>query len=417
MITNIKDAQIIFEELAKLDDLQYEQIYEEKAKELNVKPSFVTKQVEKIKTLARKENDDIVESIDGFDGSVCGVELADQIESIFDRYVFLPEGGNTAITLWIMGTYVFNSFRIFPNLSITSPERRCGKSSTLDLIEALANKSLLTSNITPAAIFRLIEKYQPTLLIDEADTFVSGRNDDMIGIINSGHAKNRAVIIRTVGDNYDSKKFSTWSPKVFASIKPLQGTVMDRSIEVRLRRKTIHEIVDRLPVNFKDQCLEIRSKLLKWGTDHQDDIRFAKVSLPRIENDRAMDNWHPLFCIAENLDSDWLDKCIKAYKVITFNRDQKTHQIQLLEDIAEIFEVTNYERIFTAELISHLIQMEERPWVSWLHGKPINANALAKMLAGFEIYSSTLRRDYNRKKGYKRSDFEDAFNRYLSRNS
>ncbi|MGQ4005541.1 DUF3631 domain-containing protein [Francisellaceae bacterium CB300] len=415
MMNNIQEAQIIFEELAKLDELEYERVYKNKAKELEVSTQFLNKKVEQIKAIQAKESDNIVENIEPFDGNVCGVELANQIESLFDRYVFLPQGGSTAISLWIMGTYVFNSFRIFPNIAITSPERRCGKSSTLDIIEALSYKSLLTSNITPAAIFRLIEKYQPTLLIDEADTFVSGRNDDMIGIINSGHAKNRAVIIRTVGENYESKKFSTWSPKVFASIKSLQPTVMDRSIEVKLRRKTIHEIVDRLPVNFKDDCLEIRSKLLKWGLDHQDDIRFAKVSLPRIENDRAMDNWHPLFCIADKLDSSWIDKCIKSYKTLTFNKDEKSHQIQLLEDIAEIFEVTNYERIFTTELISHLIQMEEKPWVDWIRGKPINANALAKMLAGFEISSTTLRRDYNRKKGYKRSDFEDAFTRYLTR--
>lgn len=415
MTSNIQEAQLIFEELAKLDELEYERVYKDKAKELEVSTQFLNKKVEQIKIFQSKENDNIVESIEPFDGSVCGVELASQIESLFNRFVFLPQGGSTAISLWIMGTYVFNSFRIFPNIAITSPERRCGKSSTLDIIEALSHKSLLTSNITPAAIFRLIEKYQPTLLIDEADTFVSGRNDDMIGIINSGHAKNRAIIIRTVGENYESKKFSTWSPKVFASIKSLQPTVMDRSIEVKLRRKTIHEIVDRLPVNFKDDCLEVRTKLLKWGLDHQDDIRFAKVSLPRIENDRAMDNWHPLFCIASKLDNEWIDKCIKSYKTLTFNKDEKSYQIQLLEDIAEIFEVTNYERIFTTELISHLIQMEEKPWVDWLRGKPINANALAKMLAGFEISSTTLRRDYNRKKGYKRSDFEDAFTRYLTR--
>jgi hypothetical protein len=415
MMTNIQQAQAIFEELAGLDELEYERVYKDKAKELEVSTQFLNKKVEQIKAVQAKQNENIVENIEPFDGCVCGVELANEIETLFDRFVFLPQGGSTAISLWIMGTYVFNSFRIFPNIAITSPERRCGKSSTLDIIEALSYKSLLTSNITPAAIFRLIEKYQPTLLIDEADTFVSGRNDDMIGIINSGHAKNRAVIIRTVGENYESKKFSTWSPKVFASIKSLQATVMDRSIEVKLRRKTIHEIVDRLPVNFKDDCLEIRSKLLKWGLDNQDDIRFAKVSLPRIENDRAMDNWHPLFCIADKLDSSWTDKCIKSYNILTFNKDGKSHQIQLLEDISEIFEVTNYERIFTTELISHLIQMEEKPWVDWLRGKPINANALAKMLAGFEISSTTLRRDYNRKKGYKRSDFEDAFTRYLTR--
>jgi hypothetical protein len=40
--------------------------------------------------------------------------------------------------------------------------------------------------VTAAATFRAIETLQPTLLIDEADTFF-GENVELRGILNSGH--------------------------------------------------------------------------------------------------------------------------------------------------------------------------------------------------------------------------------------
>ena len=35
-MNNIQEAQVIFEELAKLDELEYERVYKDKAKELEV---------------------------------------------------------------------------------------------------------------------------------------------------------------------------------------------------------------------------------------------------------------------------------------------------------------------------------------------------------------------------------------------
>ena len=47
-------------------------------------------------------------------------------------------------------------------------------------------KGVFTSNTSSAAIFRTIEKFQPALLVDEADTYLKD-NDELRGVINSGH--------------------------------------------------------------------------------------------------------------------------------------------------------------------------------------------------------------------------------------
>ena len=61
---------------------------------------------------------------------------------------------------------------IAPILALTSPEKRCGKSTVLALLKSLVLRRLPCSNITSASLFRAVEAWAPTLLIDEADTFL-----------------------------------------------------------------------------------------------------------------------------------------------------------------------------------------------------------------------------------------------------
>jgi hypothetical protein len=53
---------------------------------------------------------------------------------------------------------------------IRAPERRCGKSRLLDIVEAGGHDPLITVNASPAAVYRSITADPPTLLVDEADT-------------------------------------------------------------------------------------------------------------------------------------------------------------------------------------------------------------------------------------------------------
>ena len=79
---------------------------------------------------------------------------------------------------------------------------------------------------------------QPTLLIDEAASFI-GNSDELRGVVNSGHTRWSAYVIRTVEvkGEHTPQRFSTWCPKVIALIDKLPDTLQDRSIVLSMKRK------------------------------------------------------------------------------------------------------------------------------------------------------------------------------------
>ena len=93
---------------------------------------------------------------------------------------------------------------------------------------------------------RTVEKFRPTLLADELDTFI-GRNDELRGILKSGHRRSLACVLRAVGDDFEPRVFSTWSPKMVALIGKLPDTLADRSIPIQMRRKRKGESVMPVP--------------------------------------------------------------------------------------------------------------------------------------------------------------------------
>jgi len=71
-----------------------------------------------------------------------------------------------------------------PILNLQSPEKRCGKTLLLSLIAKLVKRPLPSSNIAGPSIFRVIEEYSATLLIDEADAFLNN-NEEARGLVDS----------------------------------------------------------------------------------------------------------------------------------------------------------------------------------------------------------------------------------------
>ena len=119
---------------------------------------------------------------------VDGAALLSEMTAAIRKYAVMEVGSAEIVALWVLHAHALDAFQISPRLAITSPEKRCGKTTALDVVQFLAPRPLSTSNTTAAAIFRTIEAAQPTLLIDEADTFLTN-NEDIRGVLNSGHRR------------------------------------------------------------------------------------------------------------------------------------------------------------------------------------------------------------------------------------
>jgi putative DNA primase/helicase len=344
------------------------------------------------------------------DGPINGADLLDQLVSILNRYLILPARATDAIALWIFHAHAHDAARISPILALLSPDRRCGKTTALDLIGSMVPRPLTTANITSAALFRVIEKMNPTVLIDEADTFL-GRDESLRGVLNAGHVRNNAFVIRAVEGGVHA--YPVWCPKVIAAIGRLPTTLADRAIIIRLSRKRRNEIVERLRLDRQEDRTSLKEEICRWALENLDRLRGTDPVVPEVLNDRAADNWRPLMAVAELAGNGWVERAWLAAIALSSSTEEDDGSL-LLADIQTIFHELGRDRLRSTELAAALADMEHRRWPEWQNGKPMTPVQLARMLDRFGIQPTTHRFGESTAKGYLLVQFADAFSRYVT---
>src|SRR5918911_1221830 len=132
--------------------------------------------------------------------AVNGAELLGELRAALSRYVILPtDEAADAVTLWIAASHAQPAWAHAPRLVIRAPEKRCGKSRLLDIVEGTCHAPLITVNASPAAVYRSIGSDDPpTILLDEADTVFGPKagdaNEELRGLLNAGHQRNRPAL-------------------------------------------------------------------------------------------------------------------------------------------------------------------------------------------------------------------------------
>jgi putative DNA primase/helicase len=334
-----------------------------------------------------------------------GARLLDEIAGALRDHVVLPEGGADALALFVAHAHAHDAARISPFLVIHSPVSACGKTTLLAALAALAPAPLPTSNITAAALYRILHQHKHTLLIDEGDTLPLERRD-LRGILNCGHFRDAAVVVRADG------AFSVWCPKVIALIGDIPETLRDRSIRIGLRRKLAKDNVALLDGPAVARLNALGERLARWVGANLQRLTAAAPALPPELVNRAADNWRAMLAIADLAGDGWPQRA-RRVAVTASAHDLAVGAVALLADIRAAFDASQTDRMATSELIALLSAMEERPWAEWSRGKPITAYQLAAMLRPWQIGPRTLRFGPATVKGYLLVDFVDAFSRYL----
>ena len=365
---------------------------------------------------------------------VDGAALLDDVSSLIGSYVEMTRAQADATALWNFHTWLHDRLDLSTFLNITSATKRCGKSLLLEVLEELVHRPLLLSGrITSPGMFRIVELCEPTLLLDESDTYLRD-DDELRGFINGSQRKSGARTMRTVkvGDSFTMESFKTWCPKVIAGIGGLPDTVLDRSIVIRLERRA-PSTRDMPRWRDRDRAAigAIQRRLARWIADNVEVVlqRRNAVTFPSGTHDRARDAWEALLAIGEFAGGNWAGTTGRAYRAceaIHAEVDPETGACEmLLTDMRKVFEEAgNPEVLPTGKrdeqyypnepaILPALIAMEGRPWSEWSHGRPLSPRGLANLLKGFGIAPGTIRLNHKlTAKGYKRASFEPIWERY-----
>src|SRR5262249_5427869 len=132
-------------------------------------------------------------------------EILHQVANRYRTYLFLPPGAANAIALWTVHTHCFQAFRLSPRLNLQSPEPGCGKTTALDVIASMVPRAVRTENLTAPVLFRLVDQFQPTMLLDEVDSYLP-QAEELRGLLNAGH-KRGACAYRCAGEGNSLRAF------------------------------------------------------------------------------------------------------------------------------------------------------------------------------------------------------------------
>lgn len=355
-------------------------------------------------------------------GCVDGAALLDEVLGLLATYFYFPNSSQAVlVALWIAHTYIFDLFPWTPYLGISSPTKQCGKSRLLEILGYLVNRPRAISNTTSAALFRIIEKHNPTILFDETDATFKGdpeMQQAIRGVLNAG-AKRGGCATRVVGKgkDMDVQDFNVFCPKALSGIGYLPDTVADRSIVLRIQRKPkavkLPKIRER---RFREITDPIRRRLESWTSSIRSRLDGVEPHMPEGLDDRKEDGAEVLLAIADEAGGGWPQEARKALVRICGSAPavDDDYRVQLLADARTILQDVTTEVVTSQLLIEELCAMEDRPWKTFGKiSRGLTAKQLGDILNGFEIYSKQMRKDGKKIRGYSVADFAPVFSCYL----
>jgi hypothetical protein len=237
--------------------------------------------------------------------------LIRDLARLIARFIFFKDRRiPLLIATWIVGTYVHLRFKYCGILWIHSPVLRCGKSSLLEIINALAWRSTgVMINVTPATLFRLMDE-GCTFIGDEMERLRDSdkrRYGEVMATFNAGFAAGATIPRISKGT---VRRFSVYGPKVLAGINAVTDTIRDRSFSIVMIRKAPGERTDKLNIRTQNNLFEpFRSVLQLWANKNGPLVQefydqMGKDAALRDCDDRFVDIAEPLVALVKYADKE-----------------------------------------------------------------------------------------------------------------
>lgn len=349
--------------------------------------------------------------VSGGDGGSVATTL-DALAAFLGRYLVLRHPGlSLFLATWALGTWVYRAFRIFPYLSIRSPERRCGKTRLLALLGRVTfNASPLTAVPTEAQLYREAAMTGGTQLYDEVETLRGDRErfDALIAVLNVGFERGGVVSRQEKrGERFVAVRYEVYAPRAMAGIAGLKDTLENRSLPVFMARRRRDEPVVRLTVAAEAEAQALRDACALTALTHIGHIATAYDEVPRILereplDDRAVDLWAPLLALSVVADvEDGRDRTVRLLALARElaglrDADAESGPTVRLVEALDAIRVEMGEELASADLLAAL---RGRPGWDWVK----SPRRLASLLNPLGLVR-TQRRDGGRRRWVYRLD-------------
>jgi Protein of unknown function (DUF3631) len=352
-------------------------------------------------------------------------QLLGEVEKHIRRFIVCGDHEATVLALWVVHTHCIDAVRLTPYIAVSSPERGCGKSELLEILEKLVRKGWRVSGATPAVLFRKAHHHKPTMLIDEVDRLPwnSTDGDPIVAILNAGN-KRGAVVSRCDENNADKIiDYQTFSAKALGGIdyKSWGDTVPDRSIPVILHKYPPNNVPEPLYWSDAQEAAArgLHDRLAAWVTDEIIEALSEREQvipyMPELASPRAFASWKPLLAIAMLAGEGWRERAYSAAVALNGKEDHEASAgAQILAAIRDAF--NGMQQITTVDLLWSLNARNDLP-LDAFNIEEFNERNLPKVIRKYDHKIKPMPLSGTTKRGYRREWFVHLWEKYCPEGS
>src|ERR1051325_1710167 len=204
-------------------------------------------------------------------------DLVSRIRDFVGRHVEVSEGFEEIATYYVLFSWIYDAFHEVPYVRVRGGYGS-GKTRFLLTVGSLCRLPIFASAAsTVSPIFRLLEAFRGTLILDEGDFRYSDEKSEVVKILNNGNARGFPVLRTEVSPKkeFDPRAYHVFGPKIVAT----RGFFQDKALESRCVTEDMRggAIKSGIPLNlderFHEEAREIRNQLLLYRLRHFKDAR------------------------------------------------------------------------------------------------------------------------------------------------
>lgn len=233
-------------------------------------------------------------------------ELVDRIRSHLRSLVVLPNDLEPIIPHYILYTWVFDRFDSAPYLHFIG-DLGTGKTQALRVVGDLCYRAFVVAGGSSApSIFRGLDRYRGTLVLDESDFFQ--KNDDhqeIMRLLRTGFQRGQPLMRVEGGhENWEVRPFEVFGPKLIAGRQPFPDEALEsRCIPVHMRvNASLEGIQAQLSPDYEKRAAALQDQLLQWRLDNFSKVDLELATAPTVEG-RLRQVFGPIAAVAQDAEA------------------------------------------------------------------------------------------------------------------
>jgi len=268
-------------------------------------------------------------------------DLISRIRDFVHRYVELSPDFEAIAVYYVLFTWIYDAFHEVPYVRVRGGYGS-GKTRFLLAVGSLCRFPIFASAAsTVSPVFRLLDSFRGTLILDEGDFRYSDEKSEIVKILNNGNARGFPVLRTEVSPKkeFDPRAYHVFGPKIVAT----RGFFQDRALESRCLTEDMrggklrHDIPLNLDDSFHEEARTLRNQLLLYRLRHFKDARGQTRAGARDLEPRLQQIFGPLVSVIDDVSArEWIVGVLGKYNEDLVEERSETAEAQILTVIRDL---------------------------------------------------------------------------------